>query len=556
MALVHRSRRVLLAIVLLIIGVVAWFGPDLLARIINQRTAKVMEEAAGPRSRITIGQVHLEILPGNITWSDLRIEQRIDSADTSWTYSRQVLIAGHAGRIQVKGLSLWRLLLWKTIDMHTLTVQGADLQLITSDRNPHGMPEGPGKNKLTVHRIRLDSLLVEDGSIAWRNVQPGRPGARARHFSLSAAGLNVQLPHRHKPFRLAFTAADATIDSTEASFPPLYDLGIAHVHTAHPDSLFLLAGITLTSRKGPQEYGSVVPFETDLTTFTSDTISLRGLDISALLNERSLRAGEARISGTSIHDFRDKTIRDAPFRNKPMPARLLRQLPFTLRLDSLVVERMNVEYNEKDTVTSGFGQVDFTDINAVAHGINTTEPGKEPEMHLTATARVYEKAPIHFDFRTAIFDSSDHFSVKARIGPLPFKVFNAMTNDLLLVRATAGTIGGIDYTFEANRNQGHGRVDVEYQGLKLSIAKRDGSREKNTVKSFLVNQLVRSKNLREGNFRHGDFTVQRAKDRQVFNYLWRGLREGMMETVLPQMLKDVKSAVKTAKGAAGKQQGK
>jgi len=115
----------------------------------------------------------------------------------------------------------------------------------------------------------------------------------------------------------------------------------------------------------------------------------------------------------------------------------------------------------------------------------------------------------------------------------------------LLVRTTGGTIGGIDYTFEANDNKGHGRVDIEYADLKLRIAKRDGSRDKNVFKSFLANQLIRSKNLRDsGNFRHGDFTVERSKDKQVFNYLWSGLREGMIETVLPQVVKDARSTVK------------
>ncbi len=116
------------------------------------------------------------------------------------------------------------------------------------------------------------------------------------------------------------------------------------------------------------------------------------------------------------------------------------------------------------------------------------------------------------------------------------------------MRTTAGTIGGIDFTFEANKDKGHGRVDIEYADLKIRIAKRDGTRDKDMFKSFLANQLIRSKNLRGGgNFRHGDFTVDRDKDAQIFNYLWRGLREGMMENVLPDVLKEAQGAVKDAK---------
>jgi hypothetical protein len=549
MPLHHPKRWTAIAAVLLLVGIVVLFGPDLLARVVRERSVRIMEQAAGPRSRITIGSVQLDLIAGDLSWKDMRIEQHIDSADTSWTYDRPVLIAGEVGRISVKGLSIWRLLVWKTIEMQSLAVMGPQLELITSDRNSHDAGEGKAAGNL-INTIRVDSFSLDSGSLVWRNVRPDRPSAITKQFIAAATGIHVVLPHRRVPFTFQFVSANVELDSTVAALPPLYDLHIAQLRIAHPDSVLLLKGIALTSRFGPHDYGQAVPYEKDLFTFRSDSVGLRGLDLAALLNERSLRAGEARISGTDINDHRDKTLRNAPFRNKPMPARLLRALPFTVCLDSLVVDGMNVEYNEKDTVTSDFGKVAFSDINAVAHGICTLHPEQGPEMHLVATAYVYDKAPVHFDFRTALFDSSDHFSVKARIGPLPFRVFNAMTNDLLLVRTTAGTIGGVDYTLEADNERGSGRVDVEYANLKIRIAKRDGSREKNVLKTFLVNQAIRSKNIRaDGNFRHGDFTVERVKDRQIFNYLWRGLREGMMETVLPRSLKDAQSALKTVKAA-------
>ncbi|MGB6048060.1 MAG: hypothetical protein WBG34_10740 [Flavobacteriales bacterium] len=555
MASAHRTRWYILTLVLLLIGVVVLFGPDLLARIIRDRSVHIMEQAAGPRSRIVIGNVVIELLPGDITWSELRIEQRIDSADTSWTYGRQVLIAGSVDRIAVKGLSIWKLLMRKTIDVQTLAIHGADLQLITSDRAARDMDADQSEDeaKNLVNSIRLDSLRVDNSSLQWRNVRPDRPSAELQQFILQASGVKAELPHGKKTFSMSFSSASVHLDSIHAGFPPLYDLRIARLHLAHPDSVLLLNDISLSSRKGPHEYGQVLPYETDLTTFTSDSIGFRDLDIAALLNERSLRVGELRISGTDVHDFRDKTMRDAPFKHKPMPARLLRSSPLKVCVDSLVVERLNVEYFEKDTITSEFGKVNFTNINSVAHGICTEHPEENPVMHLVATATIYGNAPVHFDFRTAVFDSSDHFSVKAKIGPLPFTVFNAMTNDLLLVRTTGGTIGGIDYTFEANDKRGHGRVDIEYANLKLSIAKRDGSRDKNVLKTFLANQVIRSKNLRDsGNFRHGEFTVERVQDKQIFNYMWRGLREGMMETALPGALKSAQGAMKDVKGVGKK----
>ncbi|MBK9421173.1 MAG: hypothetical protein IPN44_08970 [Flavobacteriales bacterium] len=525
----------------IIASAVAFFGPDLLASLVRDKTLKIMEEAAGPRSHVVVASVQLDLLAGDISWTGLRITQAIDSADTSWSYHRSVLIAGDVGRLDVKGLSIRKLLLGKTLDMRSVRLHKPQLVLIASDRKPRTTDDSGTGDADIVHTIRLDSLMVDSGNVRWRNTRPDKPEASVQKFTLGASGIAIELPHGKTGFSLKFVTAAAEVDSLHAGLPPLYDLTAEHIRIAHPDSTFFIRNMELTSRKGPQEYKNALRYETDLTTFHTDSVRVGGLDLAAGLNSGTLAATTLRISGTKVLDFRDKTMTDAPYKVKPMPAKLLRDLPFGVRVDTLLVDGLDVEYNEKDVVTSAFGQLRFTNIIATVTGLDNTRPERKNKLRLVATARVYETAPVRFKFESAVFDSSDHFSARAHIGALPFTAFNAMTNDLLLVKATAGSIGGIEYTLDADKNKGHGRVDMEYSDLKVRIAKRDGAREKDGLKSFLANQLVRSKNLSGSNFRHGDFTVERKKDRQIFNYMWSGLREGMMETVLPQAVKDVKA---------------
>lgn len=544
----RRQRRFLIAMLCVAAGLAVL--PHLLARAVRVRSLQLVQEVAGPQGRVDLERVEVRLLAGDITWTGLRIAPGADSG-----HAAAAPVAGSVDRIAVRGLSIWELLVAQRIEMRALAVSGARLQFAPGQAEQEGEASRPASRTQFRH-FRADSLLVDRSAISWRGKGPAGPEATVPHLALRAQAVRAEMPQPHRPFSLTFASASAALDSLHLGLPPLYDLGIAKLRLHYPDSVLALHGIALSARKGPHEYRQVLPYETDLTTFTSDSIGLRGLDLAALFSQGALRAGELRISSTRLQDYRDKTMPDAPFKDKPMPARLLRSLPFPVCLDSLVVDRLDVAYFEKDSLTPDYGSVEFTGISAVAHGLCTLHPEEAPELHLAATATVFGNAPVRFDFRTAVFDSSDHFSVKARIGPLPFRVFNAMTNDLLLVRATAGTIGGIDYTFEANRNRGRGRVDMEYDGLELRIARRDGSRERDKLKTFLANSLLRSRNLREsGQFRHGDFTVERVKDKQVFNYLWRGLREGMLETALPGVLKSAREAGQGDKGKASAEGG-
>jgi hypothetical protein len=546
-----KPKPLLIGIALLLLAIVVWPGPSLLAALIRKRTVQVAEQAAGPYSRVTVGAVHLDLLAGDISWNRVRITQPSDSADTTWTAGRGAIFSGTIGSIQVRGLSLWRLLLHKDLRLRSLAVKRADLLLTTSARDS-AATEGTGRNKSVVDQVQLDSLRIDSAALAWRDTRHGRPSARVASFNLEVTGIAATVPDAHQAFSLKIISAACALDSARAHFPPLYDVQVAKLHYSTLDSALALNGIALTSRSSPQDYGRVLAYETDLITFTMDSLALHRWEMPELWGNQAFIAGELLLAGTRLQDFRDKTMPDAPFKIKPLPARLLRQLPFAVKLDSLVVRDLDVKYNEKDSVTNDYGHVDFTGLQAVATGINTLDHDPKQELQLHARGMVYRTAPIDFHLRTALFDSSDHFSVHASIGALPFTVFNAMTSDLLLVRATKGSIGGIDYVFEADHNKGHGRVDMPYQGLKLHVSKRDGSREKNGLKSFLVNQLIKSSNEPGDKFRHGDLEVERVKDKQVFNYLWRGLREGMLQTVLPDVVNDARTAVKAVKGGPPK----
>lgn len=554
MAAPHRERWILLTLLAAAIAVLVVQGPNWLARAIRERSVAVVEQACGPRSHITIRKVALELMSGDVSWTGVDIVQQVDSADTTWTYDRSVLISGHVDSVHVRGLSIWRLLFWKTLDLRSVRISGPHLDLTSGNRNT--TQEGPSEGrKDLITTIRLDTLAMDSGSLVLRNARADRPRLSAGRFTFHATGLRAVLPHRKVPFSLGFVTAMMDVQEADLDLPPVYDAHIGSITIAHPDSLVRLRDIRLDPRKGPHEYGQVVKYETDLFMMKMDSLVLRGFDIGAALNARTLATGELRVAGTDLEVYRDKTLKDEPFRHKNMPARLLRNLPMRVCIDSLVVQELNVHYHEKDVVTPEYGELLFGGINAVAHGICTTTPEAKPSVHMVVDARVYEKAPIHFDFKTAIFDSSDHFSIHTHIGPLPFQVFNRMTNDLILVQATSGTIQGIDYTLEADENKASGRVDLEYKDLSLDIKKRDGTGEKNKLMSFLVNQLTHSKNVRDASngFRHGDFTIDRYKDRQIFNYMWRGLREGMMATILPKVVADVKDA---AQGKEGKKPSK
>lgn len=538
-----RKRYWFLLFLLLLIGAGVLFLPDQLARLVRERSVEAVENACGPHSVIRIAKVGIDLTEGHVTWTGIDVHQAIDSGDTTWARERQLLIRGHVDSIDVRGLSIWRLLTSKALVMRSLRVSGPDLQFLTSAKDTTGSQDSsPGK--APIQRIRMDSLRVDSGTIHFRDIRRNKPDMRAR-IELALTGIDCRLPTADRAMALAFDGVAVHLHRITAGLPPLYDATIDEIQIAHPDSLVSVKGITLIPRAGPMGYQKVLHYETDLFHLRMDSLTLTGLDLQALVTQRSLRTSKLCLSGTTLDVHRDKGMPDEPFKVKYMPAGLLRRMSMTLLVDSILVQRLNVRYFERDTLTPDYGEVAFTDINAYVTGVNTVDSLADPEVHLHADARVYDKAPIRLDLRTKVQDRTDRFQLKARIGALPFQVFNRMTDDLVLVRATAGRIHGIDYTLTASDDRARTRVEIEYEGLDVEIRKRDGTRQENKLLSFVVNQLKRNKNLRsDPNFRAGEAEIERWKDRQVFNYMWRGLKQGIMVSVMPKVLGDVQRITK------------
>ncbi|HEY0979086.1 MAG TPA: hypothetical protein VGE21_16565 [Flavobacteriales bacterium] len=538
-----RKRYWILLLLLLLIGAGVFFVPDQLARLVREKSLEAVENACGPHSVIRIAKVDIDLSEGHVTWTGIDIHQAIDSGDTTWARERQLLIRGHVDSIEVRGLSIWQLLTSRALVMRSLSVNGPDLEFLTAAKDTTASA-GTTPRKAPIQRIRMDSLRVDSGAIRLRDVRKDKPEIRTR-LDLALTGIECRLPRADQALALAFSGVAVRLHRITAALPPLYDATIDELVIAHPDSLVRVRGIMLTPRAGPLGYQKVLRYETDLFHLKMDSLSLRGLDLQALVTQRSLRTTRLCLSGTTLDVHRDKGMPDEPFQVKHMPAGLLRRMPMSLLVDSVLVQRMNVRYFERDTLTPDYGEVAFTDIHAYVTGLNTVDSAANPEMHLHADARVYDKAPVRLDLRTRVQDRTDRFRLHAHIGALPFQVFNRMTDDLVLVRATAGRVHGIDYTLNATDDRAQVRVEIEYEGLDVEVRKRDGTRQENKLLSFVVNQLKRNKNLRsDPNFRAGEAEIERWKDRQIFNYMWRGLKQGVIVTVTPKMLGDVQRITK------------
>ncbi len=502
-----------------------------------ERSELMVRELSGPGSITRIDKVEIDLLKGDILWHDLKIDQPVE--DNADQVTRSMHLSGRVENISVRGISVWRLLVTNTLSVRSITIDHPDLDIrLTNDTNA-AQPATSKQAGLTA--FNADSVVVKGLKFRSHRLTDSSVVA-LDSMDLQLLGVRSRWSIKAGP-DLRFEEIIGQIRGIHATLPPLYDLRVAAVDLRENGRNLLITGTAFRPLRSKEEYDRVLHYETDLIDARIDTALLHGLDLLTLIREHVVTADSLLVVGVELDVARDKTMPDEPYKVKRLPARLVRDIPIKLCLERIVLDRVNVAYHEKGSLSPEFGEVTFTDIHSEITGLCTLDTLRKDTLKVVATAKGYDKANIHLEVRTVINDPSDRFQVNALISGMPFRVFNQMTADLIRVRATAGTIGGVDLTMTADNDRAVGRVDMEYDNLAVELIKQDGSGKKDKFKSLLMNMAVRDRNLRSGpDFRHGDFTLERRKDRSVFNYLWSGLREGMVMTVLPDVLKELRKA--------------
>lgn len=506
---------------------------------VRSRLRKTVIEAAGPGHHVDIGRVRTNLFRGDIEVSDIVLRHDPAMTDSLLAGHRNGLVALNAEKVVVNGLSYLELFRHGIVKVRHLEVEGPAIHHVFLPGNDDPAP-GNDAAKEPLPLIVIDSLIVRNATGSSTDLSGIRSSAHIGRLDihLGRAGLSAG---GHRRTRLTAEAARIGIHSVEVAFPPLYDLRIGEMELHHPSGSASAMEVRLAPRRDEHGYQTLVPYETDLFRAGVDTLLMEGLDVAGFLANNSLNLRLMRLKGAMLEVFRDKTMPDAPWTHKPLPASAIARIGMSLAVDTMEVHGGQVTYHERDTMGPGYGEIGFTALRATITGLDNrsnASQAKEAVLRVHANALVYGNSTVRLDYSAPLASPNDRFSMSLYLNSIPFTLFNKMTDRLLRVEATDGHIHTLTMHMHGDDRGGKGTVDLEYEALRIAIHRQGGSGAKGRVIGLLANTAVRKNNLRSrNNYRQGTFSIDRRRDRSLFNFLWHAVKAGSMDTVVPGILR-------------------
>lgn len=441
--------------------------------------------------------------------------------------------------IDVGGVDYRKMLEKKEADFRFLSINSPDV-FISAIRKPAEVSKSNAAEPafkealgpLADASLKADRFIIRNGSVAYESKGPGgRIEQRAQAIDLEVK--------------------EVYIDSSSAEtlhFFEAISLGIKKYQLkVHKDNFQLSIGNIKAASEKEQIFLNDIRM-TQITSFADTqryyfTKSIRtgrvyGFDYDRFISKQELHARGLDLDRMSLKLFLDAVKAQKPEYAHRMPNEMMARLNFYVRIDSINVRNSEVEFTNQEIDVTEPGLLTFKDLN---FGISNFTNDK-CLMTDSTPAIIRGKTLIMGDglLQTSISLPLLSDSFNASIYGTLDEMAGASFNSVLAfggIRVEEGKILPSRFNVNITNGNAQGALEFVYRDLKIKLLDENEEATKR-VRSKLANAIVKNHNPndREEDPERVPLTAQRNEEDSFFNFIWRTVREGIVETVTKSTL--------------------
>jgi hypothetical protein len=228
--------------------------------------------------------------------------------------------------------------------------------------------------------------------------------------------------------------------------------------------------------------------------------------------------------------YRDKRYPFREVKDKKLPSHLLQSLPFELMVDTILVKKSYVKYEEHPEEGDAPGNIFFDDLYATIHHLNNNPMLRQP-ITMTTMARFMGNGNLNAHF-TFPFDTTAPYTVSGALENMPLALMNPMLIPAAKAKIERGRMKKLSFDFSYTPEGSSGEVMLNYDDLKILTLRETGKDEEKVshLKTLLLNTFIIKKNMNEdmeADERTGKIDFARDPLRSVFNLWWKSILSGV-----------------------------
>jgi hypothetical protein len=273
----------------------------------------------------------------------------------------------------------------------------------------------------------------------------------------------------------------------------------------------------------PQSYVKHIKVEKDLMDVEAKLISLEGLELVQNGDKLQLSLDKILVDSTNFNIYRDKTIADDTS-YKPLYSESLRDLEFDLLVDSILVSKLAINYQELSHRNRPPGKISFESVDAKITNLHSGINKENSEIEMIASGKLSKQSQILFTM--SLKPNQERFKISTLIKNIEDSSVNTFLAPAMRMKLE-GKINRIETAFTGTNSKANGEFSIAYENLKLKILNKKGG--ENHFASLLSNVFMNNMDV--------DKTikvdkVKRDITKSFWNYLWKIHLKGLKQSLL------------------------
>jgi len=278
-----------------------------------------------------------------------------------------------------------------------------------------------------------------------------------------------------------------------------------------------------------REFVKKIPKEKDLFTISARAIAVRNMNWGFNSDDFFIHTDAIVLNEASANIYRAKMPPD-DLTKKHLYNKLLRDLEFDLKVDTLKVRNSILKYEEEKTFEQGPGKLTLGQFNLTAINIGSGfKKKKMADLRIKIKCQFMDASPLDVDWRLNVMDKTDGFHIKGTILNFDAEKIVPFSKPYMNV-STKGIIDEVRFNFSGNDKKNYGEFAVEYDNLKFTVYRKNDRKKKNKVLTFIGNLLV--KNDTKEKLKKTQVELERIPEKSFYNFLWRSIAEGLKKILI------------------------
>jgi hypothetical protein len=553
----------LLFVVLLLVGTSRYLSSKFKPVAKTQLKELVIEATNGLYS-VEFSDIYVNLLTGRSELTDVKIipDSNVFRKLISKKKAPNNIYFISLKKLGIKNFHPWRLLRQKKLKVDELHFDNPDVIMVNKQ---FAFNEGraQGKDETPYHYISKYLRELRVGTVSFKNIR------------FKYVNNNRQVPEVDSIRNLDITLKDWLIDSSSANDRSrLYSLkdviiGLNDYTYATPDSMYHInmnqlnfrgatgrldiKSLRVLPRYNEMEFGEVAGFARDRFHIEMSDLSLEGIDLPLYVRRQELYAKEMNIANGFIQVFNNNMLKKkGVLRVGSYPHQLLQKVRGQLTVKQLNLNNVDISYAEYDKSSRQKGIITFERTSGTVTNITnaTNVKRRNPYMFANLTSYLMGKGRLDVKFRFDLLAGDGAFAYSGGLGSMDGKALNRITKPLGMVEVRRGTVKRMEFDVRANDQVANGQMKFAYNGLSVSLLKKEQGKEELVKKgfmSFLANALVINPDNPNpaGVLINAPIHYKRIMTASFFSFVWRSLFQGIKYSVgvTPQKEQRIRSQI-------------